>query len=28
SLLPAMGGIDFSPMLLVLLLYVLNMGIA
>lgn len=28
SLLPAMGGIDFSPMILVLLLYVLNMGIA
>lgn len=28
SLLPSMGGIDFSPMLLVLLLYVINMGIA
>jgi YggT family protein len=28
NLLPAMGGIDFSPMILVLLLYVLNMGIA
>ncbi|HKS33885.1 MAG TPA: YggT family protein [Enterobacteriaceae bacterium] len=28
SLLPAMGGIDFSPMLLVLLLYVINMGVA
>lgn len=27
-LLPSMGGIDFSPMILVLLLYVLNMGIA
>ena len=27
NLLPAMGGIDFSPMILVLLLYVLNMGI-
>lgn len=27
-LLPAMGGIDFSPMVLVLLLYVVNMGIA
>nr|WP_318383028.1 YggT family protein [uncultured Enterobacter sp.] len=27
-LLPAMGGIDFSPMILVLLLYVINMGIA
>lgn len=26
-MLPAMGGIDFSPMVLVLLLYVLNMGI-
>ncbi|EBW6088352.1 YggT family protein, partial [Salmonella enterica subsp. enterica serovar Enteritidis] len=25
-MLPAMGGIDFSPMVLVLLLYVLNMG--
>ncbi|MDK7704417.1 YggT family protein [Escherichia coli] len=25
---PAMGGIDFSPMLLVLLLYVINMGVA
>ena len=28
NLLPAMGGIDFSPMILVLLLYVINMGIA
>ncbi|MOA31211.1 YGGT family protein [compost metagenome] len=28
NLLPSMGGIDFSPMILVLLLYVLNMGIA
>lgn len=28
NLLPAMGGIDFSPMILVLLLYVLNTGIA
>lgn len=28
SILPSMGGIDFSPMLLVLLLYVINMGIA
>ena len=28
SLLPSMGGIDFSPMLLVLLLYVINMGVA
>lgn len=28
NLLPSMGGIDFSPMLLVLLLYVANMGIA
>ncbi|MCE9513560.1 YggT family protein, partial [Escherichia coli] len=27
-ILPAMGGIDFSPMVLVLLLYVVNMGIA
>ena len=27
-LLPSMGGIDFSPMILVLLLYVINMGIA
>ena len=27
-LLPAMGGIDFSPMILVLLLYVINMGVA
>ncbi|STR32428.1 integral membrane protein YggT [Klebsiella grimontii] len=27
-LLPSMGGIDFSPMVLVLLLYVINMGIA
>ncbi len=27
-LLPSMSGIDFSPMILVLLLYVLNMGIA
>ncbi|QAR44883.1 YggT family protein [Kosakonia cowanii] len=27
-LLPAMGGIDFTPMILVLLLYVLNMGVA
>lgn len=27
SLLPSMGGIDFSPMILVLLLYVINMGI-
>ena len=27
-LLPGMGGIDFSPMILVLLLYVINMGIA
>ena len=27
NLLPAMGGIDFSPMILVLLLYVINMGI-
>lgn len=27
-MLPSMGGIDFSPMILVLLLYVLNMGIA
>ena len=26
--LPSMGGIDFSPMILVLLLYVINMGIA
>ena len=26
-LLPAMGGIDFSPMILVLLLYVINMGV-
>ena len=26
--LPAMGGIDFSPMILVLLLYVINMGVA
>lgn len=25
---PAMGGIDFSPMILVLLLYVINMGVA
>lgn len=25
-LLPAMGGIDFSPMILVLLMYVINMG--
>ena len=28
NLLPSMGGIDFSPMILVLLLYVINMGIA
>ncbi|ANI81340.1 YggT family protein [Kosakonia oryzae] len=28
NLLPAMGGIDFSPMILVLLLYVINMGVA
>jgi len=28
NLLPSMGGIDFSPMILVLLLYVANMGIA
>ena len=28
NLLPSMGGIDFSPMVLVLLLYVINMGIA
>ncbi len=28
NLLPAMGGIDFSPMVLVLLLYVINMGVA
>ena len=28
NLLPSMGGIDFSPMVLVLLLYVVNMGIA
>ncbi|MDR1749521.1 MAG: YggT family protein [Enterobacter cloacae] len=28
NLLPSMGGIDFSPMILVLLLYVVNMGIA
>ena len=28
SLLPSMGGIDFSPMILVLLLYVINMGVA
>ena len=27
-ILPGMGGIDFSPMILVLLLYVINMGIA
>ena len=27
-MLPSMGGIDFSPMVLVLLLYVVNMGIA
>ena len=27
-LLPAMGGKDFSPMILVLLLYVINMGVA
>ena len=27
-LLPAMGGIDFSPMILVLLLYAINMGVA
>jgi YggT family protein len=27
-LLPSMGGIDFSPMVLVLLLYVINMGVA
>ncbi|MBD4567498.1 YggT family protein, partial [Xanthomonas citri pv. citri] len=26
NLLPSMGGIDFSPMVLVLLLYVINMG--
>ena len=26
-ILPGMGGIDFSPMILVLLLYVINMGI-
>ncbi|EKH2526643.1 TPA: YggT family protein [Shigella flexneri] len=25
---PAMGGIDFSPMILVLLLYAINMGVA
>ena len=28
NLLPSMGGIDFSPMVLVLLLYVINMGVA
>lgn len=28
NLLPSMGGIDFSPMILVLLLYVINMGVA
>lgn len=28
KMLPSMGGIDFSPMVLVLLLYVVNMGIA
>jgi YggT family protein len=28
NLLPSMGGIDFSPMMLVLLLYVINMGVA
>ena len=28
KMLPSMGGIDFSPMVLVLLLYVINMGIA
>ncbi|WP_140397708.1 YggT family protein, partial [Escherichia coli] len=27
-LLPAMGGIDFTPMILVLLLYDFNMGVA
>ncbi|MTH48139.1 YggT family protein [Intestinirhabdus alba] len=27
NLLPAMGGIDFSPMILVLLMYVINMGV-
>jgi YggT family protein len=28
GMLPSMGGIDFSPMILVLLLYVANMGIS
>lgn len=27
NLLPSMGGIDFSPMILVLLMYVINMGV-
>lgn len=26
-LLPSMGGLDFSPMILVLLMYVINMGV-